>query len=69
MECPSNEEAAKKKAEFKAKMASGEVEIVEGKIVDHGVKEKVATRSKGVPRKGAKKVARKKKVVKKIDRK
>ncbi|NPE26966.1 DNA topoisomerase I [Methanococcoides sp. SA1] len=38
MECVVNEEAAKKKAEFKAKMASGEVEIVDGKIVDHGKK-------------------------------
>ncbi len=35
MECATNEEAAKKKAEFKAKMASGEVEIIGGKIVDH----------------------------------
>ncbi|MFH1521340.1 MAG: DNA topoisomerase I [archaeon] len=39
-ECSSNEELQKKKAEFKAKLASGEVEIVDGKIVDHG-KEKV----------------------------
>lgn len=38
MECPSNEEAAKKKAEFKAKMASGEVEIVDGKVIDHSKK-------------------------------
>ncbi len=38
MECVSNEEAKKKKAEFKAKMASGEVEIVNGKVVDHGKK-------------------------------
>ena len=36
MECPSNVEAKRKKEEFKAKMASGEVEIVDGKIVDHG---------------------------------
>ena len=34
-ECPSNEELQKKKEEFKAKLASGEVEIVDGKIVDH----------------------------------
>lgn len=50
MECVSNEEAKKKKEEFKAKLASGEVEIVEGKIVDHG-KEKVGkkvVRKKGV---------------------
>jgi DNA topoisomerase-1 len=51
MECVTNEEAKKKKAEFKAKMASGEVEIVDGKIVDHGKKK--------VGKKG--KVARKKK--------
>ena len=37
-ECPSNEELQKKKAEFKAKLASGEVEIVDGKIVDKGKK-------------------------------
>jgi ssDNA-binding Zn-finger/Zn-ribbon topoisomerase 1 len=40
MECASNEEAKKKKAEFKAKMASGEVEIVDGKVVDHKKKSK-----------------------------
>ncbi len=57
MECLSNEEAKKKKEEFKAKMKSGEVEIVDGKIVDHG---KV---KKAVKKKVAKK--RKKKVVKK----
>ncbi len=34
-ECKTNEEAMKKKAEFKAKLASGEVEIVDGKVVDH----------------------------------
>jgi len=53
MECVTNEEAAKKKAEFKAKMASGEVEIVDGKIVDHEKKKKVV-------RKRRKKVVRKK---------
>ncbi len=57
MECVTNEEAAKKKAEFKAKMASGEVTIVDGKIVDHGKKKKVKKRRKKV----ARKVARKKK--------
>ena len=46
MECPSNEEAAKKKAEFKAKMASGEMEIVDGKVVDHG-REAKASRGGG----------------------
>lgn len=35
-ECPTNAEAMKKKEEFKAKLTSGEVEIVDGKIVDHG---------------------------------
>ncbi len=35
-ECPTNEELQKKKAEFKIKLASGEVEIVDGKIVDKG---------------------------------
>ena len=51
MECPSNEEAAKKKAEFKAKMASGEVEIVDGKVVDHGKKKRVKKKRKKVGRK------------------
>jgi DNA topoisomerase-1 len=45
MECPSNEEAKKKKAEFKAKLASGEVEIVDGKVVDH-TKEKKKRKKK-----------------------
>ena len=36
MECSSNEELKKKKEEFKAKMKSGEVEIVDGNVVDHG---------------------------------
>jgi len=53
-ECPTNEEAMKKRAEFKAKLASGEVEIIDGKVVDHG-KEKV---KKSVKKK---KVVRKKK--------
>ena len=73
MECPSNEEAAKKKAEFKAKMASGEVEIVDGKIVDHTKKKKVKKKrtrnsvpsklatSKKVASSSGKKVVRKKK--------
>jgi len=55
MECVTNEEAAKKKAEFKAKMASGEVEIVGGKIVDHGkgkvVRKKVGKKRKKVTKK------------------
>ncbi|MCH7850432.1 MAG: DNA topoisomerase I [Nanoarchaeota archaeon] len=41
-ECIKNVEVEKKKAEFKAKLASGEIEIVDGKVVDHGkVKKKV----------------------------
>ena len=36
MECSSNEELMKKKEEFKAKLAIGEVEIVDGVVVDHG---------------------------------
>jgi DNA topoisomerase-1 len=51
MECVSNEEAKKKKVEFKAKMASGEVEIVDGKIVDHTKKKKVRKKRKKVKRK------------------
>ena len=39
-ECPTNEEAMKKKAEFKAKLASGEIEIIDGKIIDHTKKDK-----------------------------
>ncbi|MCK4650221.1 DNA topoisomerase I [Candidatus Pacearchaeota archaeon] len=34
-ECSTNEEMRKKKAEFKEKLASGEIEIVDGKIVDY----------------------------------
>jgi hypothetical protein len=48
MECVTNEEAAKKKAEFRAKMASGEIEIVDGKVVDHGKKVKRKVRKKRV---------------------
>ena len=38
--CPTNEELQKKKEEFKAKMAKGEVEIVDGKIIDHSKKKR-----------------------------
>ncbi len=55
-DCPSNEELQKKKKEFKAKLASGEVEIVDGKIIDHSKKEK----KKVVKKKGRKKVVSKK---------
>ncbi len=43
-ECPTNEEAMKKKAEFKTKLASGEIEIVDGKIIDHSKKKKPVKR-------------------------
>jgi len=40
-ECPSNKELTKKKEEFKAKLASGEIEIGEdGKVIDSGKKKK-----------------------------
>jgi DNA topoisomerase-1 len=40
-ECSSNEESQKKKAEFKAKLASGEIEIgKDGKIINHGSEKK-----------------------------
>lgn len=63
-ECVTNEELQKKKAEFKAKLASGEVEIVDGKIVDHGKeardkekaeKEKKKVKKKAVKKKGVRK--------------
>jgi len=47
MECVTNEEAAKKKAEFKAKMDSGEVTIVDGKVIDHTKKKKIRKRRVG----------------------
>ncbi|MBT7102634.1 DNA topoisomerase I [archaeon] len=59
MECPSNEEAKKKKEEFKAKMKSGEVEIVDGKIIDH-TKEKKVEKKKKTVKKRKKKVEKKK---------
>jgi len=51
-ECKTNEEAMKKKAEFKAKLASGEIEFIDGKVVDHGKENE----------KKVKKVVKKKKV-------
>lgn len=55
--CPSNEELQKKKEEFKAKLASGEIEIGEnGKVIDNSIKEK--SKKKTLKRK-------KKKVIKK----
>ena len=47
-ECSTNEELQKKKAEFKAKLASGEVEIVDGKIVNHAEKKKVVKKKKDI---------------------
>ncbi|MBU2576614.1 MAG: DNA topoisomerase I [Nanoarchaeota archaeon] len=39
--CKTNEELTKKKEDFKAKLASGEIEIdKEGKVIDHGKEEK-----------------------------
>ena len=49
--CKTNEEAMKKKAEFKAKLASGEVEIVDGKVIDHGKEEKKKVKKKSVKKK------------------
>jgi DNA topoisomerase-1 len=52
-ECPSNAELTKKKEEFKAKLASGEIEIVDGNIIDHGNDKKVAKKKvkKGLKKK------------------
>ena len=54
-ECSTNEELQKKKAKFKEKLASGEVEIIDGKIIDHTKVEK----------KSAKKKSARKKIIKK----
>jgi DNA topoisomerase-1 len=63
-DCVTNEEAQKKKAEFKAKLASGEIEIdKDGKIIDHGKEERDAAKAKKKVKKVKKK--KKKKVVKK----
>jgi hypothetical protein len=48
MECPSNEELKKKKEKFKAGLKSGDVEIVDGKVVDHGKEEKAKKKKKVV---------------------
>ena len=62
-ECSTNEEAQKKKAEFKAKLASGEIEIgKDGKIIDHGKEKKKLLERKN---KSGKKRKRVKKSVKK----
>ncbi|PNX47890.1 MAG: DNA topoisomerase I [Thermoplasmata archaeon M8B2D] len=46
-ECPSNEEAQKKKEEFKKKLASGEIEIgKDGKVIDHTKPKKKKARKK-----------------------
>ena len=64
-ECPSNAELVKKKEEFKAKLASGEIEVgKDGRIIDH-TKGKKGTKKKKVRKKGKKvKKVRKKKAVK-----
>lgn len=59
-ECPTNEEYEKKKAEFKEKLASGEIEVVDGKFVDHAKEalkkkkasgKKVVGKNKGIGKK------------------
>jgi len=55
-DCVVNEEAQKKKAEFKAKLASGEIEIdKEGKVIDHSKEGKVKKKVKKVKKKKVKK--------------
>ena len=51
-ECSTNEEAMKKKAEFKAKLASGEITIdKDGKITDHTKKDKPKAKKKTTKKK------------------
>ena len=64
-ECPSNEELQKKKEEFKAKLASGELKVVGGKIVEVGEDGKAKKKKTVKKKKKKKKKAAKKKVVKK----
>ena len=45
-ECPSNEELQKKKQEFKERLEKGELKIVDGKIVEVGMKKKVKKKRK-----------------------
>jgi DNA topoisomerase-1 len=67
--CSTNEELQKKKEDFKAKLASGEIEIgKDGKVIDHGKKEEVKVEGKKKAVVGAKKVV-KKKAVKKVAKK
>ena len=60
-ECSTNEEAQKKKVEFKAKLASGEIEIgKDGKVIDHGKEiKKIKKKKKSVKKVKKKKTARK----------
>jgi len=44
-ECVTNEETQKKKEEFKAKLASGEIEIKDGKVIDHTKEKKTIKRA------------------------
>jgi DNA topoisomerase I len=47
-ECKTNEESQKKKAEFKEKLASGEIEIGEdGKVIDHSKEKENAKKTSG----------------------
>jgi DNA topoisomerase-1 len=55
-ECSSNEELQKKKEEFKQKLASGEIEIIDGKVIDHTKPEKKKTVKKAKKKKATKKV-------------
>ena len=50
-ECPTNEEAMKKKAEFKTKLKSGEIEIVDGKVIDHSKEKKKSVKKKTIKKK------------------
>ncbi|NQU51987.1 MAG: hypothetical protein HQ522_05565, partial [Bacteroidetes bacterium] len=61
--CKTNAELMKKKAEFKAKLASGDIEIgKDGKVIDHTKKAKKAVKK-------TKKVKKRKKAVKKAKKK
>jgi DNA topoisomerase I len=59
--CPSNEEAEKKKAEFKERLAKGELKVVGGKVVEVEAKKKVTKKKK---KKAVRKKATKKKTKK-----
>jgi DNA topoisomerase I len=60
--CPSNEESEKKKAEFKERLAKGELKVVGGKVIEIDPK----TKKKKVTKKKKKKKKKKKAVKKKV---